>query len=75
MARKPVNFSALAGSVVSELRKADPERPVDTAIAEGIMVDGDERLLRVVLDNLNRQRVEVYWKMRTTENRIRHGSE
>jgi PAS domain S-box-containing protein len=50
--RGPVNLSALAAEVLDELRKADPGRKVECAIAEGLEVSGDARLLRILLDNL-----------------------
>jgi signal transduction histidine kinase len=54
MQRQRVNLSALAAAIGAELHKAEPERNVEFIIAEGISVLGDERLLRVVLENLLR---------------------
>jgi PAS domain S-box-containing protein len=50
--REDVNLSALADEVIEELRKQEPERIVQCAIEPGVIVWGDARLLRVVLDNL-----------------------
>ncbi len=50
--REMVNLSDIASSIAAELRIAEPERRVTFHIAEGIVVNGDAVLLRVVLDNL-----------------------
>ena len=47
-----VDLSALAETVVAELRQMDPERQVTVAIAPGLAATGDRGLLRVVLRNL-----------------------
>jgi signal transduction histidine kinase len=47
-----VDLSALAHEIVAELRRADPERDVDVSIQQGLLVTGDEQLLRIVLVNL-----------------------
>jgi signal transduction histidine kinase len=52
IARQPVNLSTLAESIVTELRTTEPERRVDVAITEELKANGDDRLLRVVLENL-----------------------
>lgn len=49
---KPVNLSSLARSIVEGLRRGEPERGVEISIADGLMVTGDEQLLRVLLENL-----------------------
>jgi light-regulated signal transduction histidine kinase (bacteriophytochrome) len=49
---QPVNLSALAESIAADLRKAEPDRPVDWLIASNLCAEGDERLLRVALENL-----------------------
>jgi signal transduction histidine kinase len=54
MRRQPVNLSALAESIADGLRKAEPDRPADFLIAPNLCAQGDERLLRVALDNLLR---------------------
>jgi signal transduction histidine kinase len=52
MRREAVDLSALAGSVMDELRKGDPGRGVRAVIADGLVAEGDSRLLRVVMENL-----------------------
>ncbi|HYS44688.1 MAG TPA: ATP-binding protein [Geobacteraceae bacterium] len=47
-----VDLSAMAREITAELRAAEKERRVTFAIAEGVTVDGDPSLLRVVLENL-----------------------
>ena len=54
MRRETVDLSALVKSIAVELTSAEPERRVDLAIAEGIVTQGDPRLLRVLLENLLR---------------------
>jgi PAS domain S-box-containing protein len=50
--REPVDLSALARSVAAELRQREPDRPVELAVADGLVAKGDAHLLRVVLENL-----------------------
>jgi light-regulated signal transduction histidine kinase (bacteriophytochrome) len=52
VARGKVDLSALAREVAVNLQKARPERKVEVLIAEGLMDEGDERLLYVLLQNL-----------------------
>lgn len=47
-----VDLSAMARSVVAELRETAPERRVECVVADGIVAHGDARLLRTVLENL-----------------------
>ncbi|HKZ18365.1 MAG TPA: ATP-binding protein, partial [Geobacteraceae bacterium] len=47
-----VDISATAREAASELTQAEPERRVTFRIADGMITDGDAKLLRVVLDNL-----------------------
>ncbi len=47
-----VNLSDLAQSVIDGLRQREPEREVSVRIQRGIVVNGDRRLLRAVLENL-----------------------
>ena len=51
---RKVNLSALVESIAAELRKAEPGRAVEFVIAPNLQAEGDERLLRVALDNLLR---------------------
>jgi two-component system, NtrC family, sensor kinase len=50
--RRPVNLSALAREVATELQSANPSRKMQILIPDGMMADADRRLLRVVLENL-----------------------
>ncbi|MBI5688073.1 MAG: response regulator [Verrucomicrobia bacterium] len=52
MRREKVNLSALAQAVAAELREREPKRPVEFQCQPGLEVTGDERLLRVALENL-----------------------
>jgi len=52
MVWKPVDIAALARGVAADLRKTDPNRKVTFRIADGMVATGDERLLRVALENL-----------------------
>ncbi len=49
---EPVDLSALARSVATELQKTRPDRSTEFVIAEGIATRGDARLLRLVFENL-----------------------
>jgi len=49
-----INLSSLAESVVADLKQAEPARAVEISIADNLTAQGDERLLRVALDNLLR---------------------
>jgi PAS domain S-box-containing protein len=51
---RSVNLTALAESIAAELRKAEPERHVEFVIEANLRAHGDERLLRVALENLFR---------------------
>ena len=68
---RPVNLSELAGGVVTELRKAEPQRGVEVRIRPNLQARGDERLLRIALDNLLRNA----WKFtsKTPQPRIEFG--
>lgn len=48
-----VDLSAMARSIVDELRRDEPARVVDFVVAE-LTVDGDAQLLRIALENLLR---------------------
>jgi len=52
MRRETVDLSALAGDVLAELRKSEPDRRVECHIEPGLVAEGDTRLLRVALVNL-----------------------
>ncbi|MBX7098337.1 MAG: response regulator [Myxococcaceae bacterium] len=48
----PVDLSALARGVIERLALAHPERTVELVCDNGLEAHGDERLLRVMLENL-----------------------
>ncbi|HXV22131.1 MAG TPA: PAS domain S-box protein, partial [Desulfuromonadales bacterium] len=50
--REKVELSSLALEVARELKLSEPQRRVAFRVADGVVVDGDANLLRVVLDNL-----------------------
>lgn len=52
MQSKFVNLSALAQSIVNNLKQTQPERQVSFLIASDLAVKGDPELLRIVLENL-----------------------
>ncbi|QLF94059.1 PAS domain S-box protein [Pseudomonas sp. ABC1] len=52
MHRQRVNLSALAQDVIASLRESAPERQVEVTIEDDLYVEGDTRLLRVMLENL-----------------------
>jgi light-regulated signal transduction histidine kinase (bacteriophytochrome) len=52
--RSEINLSAMAQDIARELAVSEPDRHVEFAIAPGMVAKGDERLLRVVIDNLMR---------------------
>jgi signal transduction histidine kinase len=52
MERATVDLSALAAEVVRGVAEAEPERRVRPTIPDGLSVEADPRLLRVVLENL-----------------------
>jgi PAS domain S-box-containing protein len=47
-----VDLTKLAEEVALGLRGVEPARPVTFRVAKGITADGDENLLRIVLDNM-----------------------
>jgi light-regulated signal transduction histidine kinase (bacteriophytochrome) len=49
-----VNLSRIAEEIAAELKRSDPHREVDVAIAPDLEAYGDERLLKQTLDNLLR---------------------
>jgi signal transduction histidine kinase len=52
--REQIDLSALVQSVGAEIQKAEPGRAVEFTVAKGVAVNGDPRLLRIVLENLLR---------------------
>lgn len=60
-----VNLSTMARSISAELQQHNPDRQVDFIIQDNLVVQGDSRLLRVMLQNL----FENAWKF--TADRLR----
>jgi signal transduction histidine kinase len=52
MRLEPIDLSAMAATIVAELRDAEPAREVAVTIAPSLATRGDPRLVRVLLDNL-----------------------
>ena len=50
--RGPVDLSGMAKSIASSLQEVEPEREVEFVISDGLIAEGDARLLRLVLENL-----------------------
>jgi signal transduction histidine kinase len=50
--RETVDLSEMAREVAEELKMVNPEQQVDFQITDGVVANGDEKLLRVVLNNL-----------------------
>lgn len=67
MVHERVDLSGLARSVVHEMQKLEPHRRVDCVVAEGIGADGDQHLLRIVLENL----LGNAWKFTNRRDRAR----
>ncbi len=47
-----VDLSAMARSILAELRERDPARRIETRVEAGLFTRGDPRLLRMALENL-----------------------
>ena len=63
MRRRSVDLSALARDISEELRKSRPWRKVEFEIQDGLVANGDARLLRVALWNL----LDNAWKFTAKE--------
>ncbi len=70
--REPVDLSQMGQAVIAELRRAEPDRQVELHMQDGMIADGDLRLLRIVLENL----LSNAWKFtsRTARARIEMAS-
>jgi PAS domain S-box-containing protein len=63
----PVNLSRMAREILAGLAAAEPGRHVETAVEEGIVVQGDSRLLRIALESL----LGNAWKFTAENNKAR----
>ncbi|SCA55842.1 putative Histidine kinase [Candidatus Terasakiella magnetica] len=52
MHRKDFNLSALADEIITELRQNEPERDISVHISPNLKAYGDQRLVRIMLENL-----------------------
>jgi signal transduction histidine kinase len=52
LTRARVDVSAIATAVVDELRQREPGRVIEVVIAPALEVDADDKLTRIMLDNL-----------------------
>ena len=52
MRHEVVDLSAMAKVILTDLHNEEPQRSVECVVPEGVAVQGDPRLLRVVLENL-----------------------
>jgi len=68
-----VDLSTIAGEVLEELRRSQPERRVEVVLSPGLGTEGDDALLRAALENL----LGNAWKFTSTRAsaRIEVGSE
>jgi light-regulated signal transduction histidine kinase (bacteriophytochrome) len=64
---RQVNLSEVANEIVAELRKTEPERELEIVVTPGLKAMGDERLLRVAVENLLRNA----WKFSNRRARAR----
>lgn len=71
MHRELVDLSALVKTIASDLQTAQGDRIVKVIIEEGVMVKGDARLLRILLENL----IANAWKFtaKTSDSIIQFG--
>ena len=50
--REPVDVTAIGRKILADLSERDPERRVESVVAEGLTATADARLVTVVLENL-----------------------
>lgn len=60
-----VNLSKIAQTKLQELQQSDPQRQVTTRVTEGLVVQGDKRLLTLALENL----LDNAWKFTSERGR------
>jgi PAS domain S-box-containing protein len=67
-----VDLSRMAREILAEFQATNPERKVELHVAEGLIVQGDDRLLGIALDNL----LANAWKYtcHTEDTQIQFGS-
>ena len=49
---RPIDLSALASGILEEWQARQPERAVDRQVQAGLLAYGDDRLIKVVMENL-----------------------
>ena len=52
LARQPIDLREIAQQTIDDLRCRDPKRVVDVGICAEIHAEGDEKLVRILLENL-----------------------
>lgn len=67
MRKEKIDLSGLARESIQSLRENDPDRQIEVHIEDGMVVEGDPRLLTVVLDNL----LQNAWKFTSKTERPR----
>jgi signal transduction histidine kinase len=67
MHKQPVDLSALARSIMKDLHRREPARAVEAVVHDCPAVEGDPRLLQIVLENLLRNA----WKYTSAHARAR----
>ncbi len=72
MSRERVDLSALAHDIVKNIQEMQPESKSEFVIAEGLVTDGDKRLLRIALVNLLNNALK--YTSKRSEARIELGS-
>jgi len=50
--REPVDISGVLAEAIADARATEPDRPIEAAVADGVVVDGDADRLRQVIANL-----------------------